>query len=178
MLRFFGIVILCIAASVVYGLIHDQITIRISPEYFTVLHPQILPKDTSLTGLALAWGVIATWWVGLILGVIVGLASCVGSRPKLSPNALIRPIDYLLLVMTVGAALSGCVGYELGVYQILQPSDLVLANVPADHINRVFAAGAIHLASYALGFVGGIAVAFWAWKERGKRAGGKSPESR
>ena len=36
-----------------------------SLEYFTVLHPQVLPIDYPPTAIALVWGVIATWWVGL-----------------------------------------------------------------------------------------------------------------
>src|SRR5277367_3085254 len=107
MMRFLSIVLLCIAASVAYGLVHDQITIRICPEYFTVLHPQILPHDTPLTLLALAWGVIATWWVGAILGILLGLCSCCGRRRKLSAGELVQPILKLLLVMAVGAIMSG-----------------------------------------------------------------------
>jgi len=168
MLRFLSIVFLCIGASVFYGLIHDQITIRISPEYFTVLHPQILPMDCPLTLLALAWGVIATWWVGLILGIVLALSSCCGKRPKLSASQLVRPILKLLLVMATGATVAGAIGYELGVHHVLKPSDLVVEEVPPDHITRVFAAGATHLASYALGFAGGIVLSIWAWKRRGK----------
>jgi hypothetical protein len=167
-LRFLSIVLLCIAAAIVYGLIHDQITIRISLEYFTVLHPQILPEDTSPTLLALAWGVIATWWVGLILGIILGLCSCCGRRPPLSAKDLLRPIIKLLLVMAVGATFAGVTGYELEIHHLLTPSQIVIENVPSDRISRLFAAGASHLASYALGIVGGIFLSIWAWMRRGK----------
>ena len=170
MFRFLGIVLLCIAASVAYGLLHDQITIRIAPEYFTVLHPQILPTDTPLTVLALAWGVIATWWVGLILGLILAVASCAGSRPKLSVGDLVRPVAWLLLVMAIGAVVSGVAGYLLGVYQLLIPADIVTERVRPGHINCVFAAGGAHLASYIIGFIGGIVVAVQAWIRRGKLA--------
>jgi hypothetical protein len=167
-LRFLSIVLLCIAAAIVYGLIHDQITIRISLEYFTVLHPQILPEDTSPTLLALAWGVIATWWVGLILGIILGLCSCCGKRPPLSAKDLVRPIIKLLLVMAVGATFAGATGFELAVHHLLMPSPIVVENVPFDRINRLFAAGASHLTSYTLGFIGGIVLSIWAWIMRGK----------
>ena len=170
MLRFLGIVLLCIAASVAYGLVHDQITIRISPEYFTVLHPQILPDATPLTVLALAWGVIATWWVGLTLGLILAIASCAGSRPKLSARDLVQPVTVLLMSMAIGAAVAGVVGYLLGVYGLIVPAPFVAEHVPTANINRVFAAGGAHLASYLIGFVGGIGVAVRAWKRRGKLA--------
>jgi hypothetical protein len=170
MLRFLSIVLLCIAASIAYGLVHDQITIRISLEYFTVLHPQILPEDTSPTVLALAWGIIATWWVGLILGIILGLACCVGKQPSLGAKDLLVPIIGLLGVMAVGAALAGIIGYELGVHKILTPAPFVTANVASDRINRLFTAGGSHLASYAIGFAGGIVLSIRSWIRRGKLA--------
>ena len=58
-----AIVGLCVAAAVVYGLVHDQVTVRLSLEYFTVLHPHVVDTD-SPTVLALVWGVIASWWMG------------------------------------------------------------------------------------------------------------------
>jgi hypothetical protein len=166
--RFLSIVLLCMAAAIFYGLIHDQITIRVSLEYFTVLHPQILPVDYPPTALALAWGVIATWWVGLILGLILAACSCWGKRPKLSARDLAGPVMTLLIVMALGAALSGIIGCELAARHIIEPSVLVLERVPHDKIDNLIAAGASHLASYVLGFAGGIVVSIRAWMRRGK----------
>ena len=61
MFVFLKIVALCTLAAIGYGLVLDQITIRICEEYFTVFHPQVLPEGSSKTLLALAWGVLATW---------------------------------------------------------------------------------------------------------------------
>jgi hypothetical protein len=167
-LRFLSIVLLCIAAAVVYGMIHDQITIRVSREFFTVLHPQILPEGTSRTVLALAWGVLATWWVGLILGIVLALCSCCGKRPKLSARDLVRPIIKLLLVMALGAAAAGWIGYCLATHDVLVPSRFVIDNVPSDKIDGVMAAGAAHTTSYTLGFVGGIVLSIRVWIRRGR----------
>ena len=41
-----AIVGLCIAAAVAYGLVHDQVTVRLSLEYFTVLHPHVVDTDS------------------------------------------------------------------------------------------------------------------------------------
>ena len=41
-----GIVLMCVAAAVLYGIAHDQITARVCVEYFTIppsSPPQILP---------------------------------------------------------------------------------------------------------------------------------------
>ncbi len=166
--RFVSIVFLCIIASIVYGVIHDQFTIRLSLEYFTVLHPRLFPEDfpVSPTLLALCWGIIATWWVGLILGVIIAATSCLGNRPSLSVKALVLPILKLLLTMGILAAVAAPIGYGLGWCGILLPAPLVLEEVPPEHINALFAAGASHLTSYASGFIGGIWVAVWAWNRR------------
>jgi hypothetical protein len=74
MIEFAKIVAFCIAAAVCYGVVHDQFTIRICLEYFTVGH---VPRFQSLptTAHAAAWGIVATWWVGLTLGILVGLSS-------------------------------------------------------------------------------------------------------
>ena len=92
------IILLCIVASVVYGILHDQVTARVCVEYFTIGHPPIFQTDDP-TLLAFGWGVIATWWMGLILSVPAVLASRLGSWPKFDAAHLVRPIGCLLIVM-------------------------------------------------------------------------------
>ena len=58
-----------VISSVIYGVLHDQITTRICLEYYmTGNHPRLL-NTNSPTLHGLVWGVIATWWVGLGLGI-------------------------------------------------------------------------------------------------------------
>jgi hypothetical protein len=54
------IIVLCIVAAMVYGILHDQVTARVCVEYFTIGHPPIFHTDDP-TLLAFGWGVIATW---------------------------------------------------------------------------------------------------------------------
>src|SRR5947199_10373702 len=96
--RFAAIILLCIAGAVVYGIIHDQITARICVEYFTIGHPAIFGTDDP-TLLGLGWGVIATWWVGLILGVPLALCSRVGAWPQFTAGRLGRPLAVLLMIV-------------------------------------------------------------------------------
>src|SRR5215212_9571429 len=78
-----SIVITCVMAACGYGIVHDQITARICIEYFTVGHPQIFEQPiTSPTVMGFAWGIIATWWVGLLLGIPLAIAARAGERPK------------------------------------------------------------------------------------------------
>jgi len=63
-----AIVGLCIAAAIGYGIGHDQITARVCVEYFTIGHPPIFSTDSPRL-LGLGWGIMATGWVGLVLGL-------------------------------------------------------------------------------------------------------------
>ncbi len=162
-----SIVGLCIVSAVVYGILHDQITARICVEYFTIGHPPIFPTE-SPTLLGLGWGIIATWWAGLILGIPLAIAARAGRRPKRDARSLVRPIAGLLLVMAVGAAISGVVGYLLAVNDLIRLADWLAERVPPDRHARFLADGAAHLASYGLGFLGGAVVIVRVWRLRGR----------
>ena len=99
------IILLCIVASVVYGILHDQVTARVCVEYFTIGHPPIFHTEGP-TLLAFGWGVIATWWMGLILSVPAVLASRLGSWPKFdaahSGASDLLPADRHGLFLTLG----------------------------------------------------------------------------
>src|SRR5436853_1440044 len=94
------ILLLCILAAITYGILHDQVTARVCVEYFTIGHPPIFHTD-SPTLLAIGWGIIATWWVGLMLGIAAALAARTGSWPKLNASAFMRPIGILMAIMGV-----------------------------------------------------------------------------
>src|SRR3954449_4153763 len=109
-MQFLLIILLCVLSAIFYGIIHDQITARICVEYFTIGHPPVFDTE-SPTLLGLGWGVIATWWVGLILGIPLAIAARAGRRPQRSAAELIRPILVLLACMAVTALLAGVVGH-------------------------------------------------------------------
>ena len=60
------IILLSILSACLYGVVHDQITIRVCLEYFTVAHPPYFPTH-SPTLLAICWGVAATAGIGAVL---------------------------------------------------------------------------------------------------------------
>jgi hypothetical protein len=162
------IVLTCIAAAVGYGLIHDQITIRVCPEYFTIGHDPIFP-DAPLTVIALIWGVIATWWMGLFLGTGLAIAARAGSSPKRTSRELRGPIWKLLQVMAGAALLAGIAGYlsaRLGWVWLVEP---FASNVPVARHAGFLADMWAHLASYAVGFFGGITLCVRVWIQRCNR---------
>jgi hypothetical protein len=163
-----AIVALCIASAVVYGIVHDQVTARVCVEYFTVGHPPVFHTD-SPTLLGLGWGIIATWWAGLLLGIPLAVAGRAGSRPRRSVRSLLRPILTLLLIMGICALLAGVAGFVLaglGEIVLVEP---FASRVPADRHARFLAAGGAHLASYLVGFVGGLVVIVRVWRSRDGR---------
>ena len=72
-------VVWCVAASVVYGWLHDAVTAQVCPEYFLPPYHPVLIATESPLALAAIWGVVATFWAGLALGVMLALANSLGS---------------------------------------------------------------------------------------------------
>jgi hypothetical protein len=164
----FKIVGLCIVSAIVYGLVHDQITARVCIEYFTIGHPPVFPTE-SPTLLALGWGIIATWWCGLILGVPLAVIARLGSRPKLEAGDFLKPIAIQLVCMGVVAAVASGSGYfaaRAGLVELMEP---LASEIPEPVHLRFLADLWAHLASYGTGFLGGVLIWIWAWRERSRR---------
>src|SRR5438552_17902607 len=108
-MAFVRIVVLGLVAAIGYGILHDQVTTRVCVEYFTIGHARLIESE-SPTVLALFWGVVATWWVGLPLGLMLAAAARIGRRPALTATDLMPSLRRLLAVMYAGALLSGIIG--------------------------------------------------------------------
>ena len=161
------IVLLCVGSAILYGISHDQVTARVCVEYFTIGHPPVFDTD-SPTLLALGWGVIATWWVGLMLGIPAALAARVGALPKYAAAHLVRPVFGLLLVMGCASLLAGVIGYfvaEAGGVWLVEP---LQSQVPVSKHSAFLADSWAHLAAYGVGVLGGIALCGWILFERWK----------
>ena len=162
-----GIVFLCVVAAVLYGATHNQITARVCVEYFTIGHPPMFGTDNP-TLLGLGWGICATWWVGLLLGVPLAVAARAGRRPKRSIESLVRPVAWLLAVTAVCALGAGSIGWLLalsGAVFLVGP----IANEvpPARHVPFLADLWA-HSTSYLVGCVGGVVVIVRVWRSRGR----------
>ncbi len=175
-MEFIKIVILGVVAACVYGIAQDQVTARVCVEYFTIGHPPIFDTD-SPTLLAFGWGIVATWWVGLPLGLLVGLTSRVGGWPRFTWRNLLRPVTVVLCVMGVISLTAGVTGYFVaseGGVRLVEP----LASRVAAGRHVLFLADLwAHLAAYGAGFLGGVGLCFWCIVTRGRRAVTKAKES-
>src|SRR5580693_7595335 len=151
------IVLLCIVAAGVYGILHDQVTARVCVEYFTIGHPPVFSTD-SPTLLALGWGVLATWWVGLLLGVPAALVSRLGTWPKYNAARLARPVFGLLVIMGCASLIAGLSGYfvaNAGGVSLVEP---LRSRVPESKHTAFIADLWAHFAAYGVGFFGGITI--------------------
>ena len=159
------IVLLCVAAAIGYGIVHDQITARVCVEYFTIGHPPVFDTDDP-TLLGLGWGIIATWWVGAILGVAAAVAARAGQRPPRSAASLVRPVAMLMGISAACATVAGIVGWllaQIGAVFLLEP---LATKVPRGMHSRFLADLWAHTASYAVGFLGGIVLCVRVWRSR------------
>ena len=143
-------------AAIAYGILHDQVTAHVCVEYFTIAHPPVFPTQSPFW-LAIGWGIIATWWVGLPLGIGLALAARIGSAPKLAVGDLMRPVAVLMLACLaiafatggIGALVSANGGDAIGYWREVIP--------PEKWTAFAFDAWA-HSASYLAGAVGGLFV--------------------
>ena len=165
------VILLCVAGAVAYGIIHDQITARLCIEYFTIAHPP-LPwlNSNSPTLVGLAWGVAATFWVGLALGFPMALASQSPPSPPVPLARLGKAILLLLATMAVAAMLFGLAGFELSRRGILSLPEGFSDLSPSAHYHRFMAVWFAHGASYLFGLLGGLYLIISTWNQRGRPA--------
>lgn len=154
-----------IFAAIAYGVLHDQVTAHLCVEYFTIGHPPIFPTSSPFL-LALGWGVVATWWVGLPLGVGLAVAARAGRAPRLSLAQLRRPILLLMLgcgALALLAGIAGAVGAALGWVRLV---GWLVEVVPSEKHVAFLADLWAHSASYAGGVLGGLGLMVWTWRRR------------
>ncbi len=162
------IVLECAAAAVLYGVVHDQITARVSRRYFTLDHPSLgypaIFHNPSPTVLGIAWGIVATLPLGTVLGVCVAFCATLGRWPEISPRAMRKPIACVLVFMACCAVACGFAGYALMVH--LHPG--ALRRHPG-YVRSVGVACA-HAASYAAAGLGAIVLCIWTVRRRRRLA--------
>lgn len=167
MKEFARIVAFCVFAAMVYGVLHDQVTARVCVEYFTIGHRFI--GTTSPTLLGFAWGILATWWFGLLLGVLLALAARIGALPKMELRDLRLPIVKLMLFCATLALVAGIVGYALARIGVVWLLPNMASAVPAEKHAAFLADLWTHDASYLGGAVGALALCGWTIRERMRR---------
>jgi len=171
------IVLLCVIASFLYGVLHDQVTVRICLEYFTVFHPP-LGVGHDPTVLALAWGVVATWWMGAMFGLALAGCSRWGAPPRLTWRDHRRGLFVVLLATAIAATAAGIVGHRLaraGSAYVLAPwSDRIPTGKHVAFLTDLWA----HNAAYLVSALGGVVLCVRAvFRRRALRRGGVTTDA-
>ncbi|MGD0463029.1 MAG: hypothetical protein ABSB74_11145 [Tepidisphaeraceae bacterium] len=160
--REYAFLVLCTAVAMFYGIVNDQITSRISWEYFYYgkdLAP-IIGSDTPPNPNALQWqaariGAAATWWAGLVIGAAMLIANNPSPRHRqLSYARLIARLPGIMGIVALTAIVVGIAGH----YYLLNWISQDFRDLTADHMwrpRRFMTTYGIHLGGY---FGGAIAV--------------------
>jgi len=155
-----GILILTIILTPIlagiYGLIHDQISYSISPEYFTKFKfEQFGFVEYGLDDKRITVGIIgvwATWWTGLIIGIVNGFTGLIQPNYKKMTKSILKA-TFLTFITTI---IFGIIGLIFG--KIFSSYTNVDWDFPSDLIDKksFITVGIMHNFSYVGGFVGMI----------------------
>jgi hypothetical protein len=117
--REYVFLLFCVAVAMIYGIINDQITSRISWEYFyygkvlaPILGPQTPPDSAALSWQAVRIGVEATWSAGLIAGAALLIANNPSVNPRLTYRRLAATLPVVIAITIAFASLFGWAGYH------------------------------------------------------------------
>ena len=138
----------------IYGILHDQVTYSISPEYFTKFkyiqfgfEPMWFGGDRQTVAVI---GFLATWWTGLFIGTTIGLIALIFPDHISMRKAIIKAIKLTFLI----AALFGFIGFLYGKFYLTKTGfDWWLPENLIDR-NGFITVGSIHNFSYMGGAVG------------------------
>jgi len=175
----------------IYGIIHDQITYTISPEYYTKfkfiqfgladwgMGQNIGTQETPEIKLnrprlgASIVGFLATWWVGMFIGIILGLIGLIHKNGKEMFKITMKACVLTIII----ALVTGLIGLVYG--------KMVLANNPPNwflpdnlsHQANFISVGSMHNFSYLGGLIGMIVGITYSIRKRFKGAEKKQVES-
>ncbi len=124
-LIFFSFALLGTMLACMYGVLHDQITYTISPEFYHLIR---FPKY-GITVDAGRWGVaqvaiINTWKIGLLVSTVISFAGLIHSN---NPKIIRYTLEAFVLAISIAAFMS-LVGYVFGKFNQDQLSKL------SDHV--------------------------------------------
>lgn len=147
----------------IYGILHDQITYSISPEYYTEFKfIQFGLSDEKYPTLVPHWllvcvvGFLATWWMGPPIALFLLL---VGLKNPTAKGMFITAIRAIVVTM-ITAMITGIFGLMYGLFSI---PDTTYWYIPENLIDKssFIAVGSMHNFSYLGGLLGMILGIFY-----------------
>lgn len=175
MKKFLVLLLILIIAPLIgglYGIIHDQLTYTISPEYYTKFkfyqfgliesgYETVFPNPRLQVSII---GFMATWWMGVPIGLILGLTGLIHRSGK----SMFKVTLQAFLVTMLVAFFTGLIGLTYGMFYLsgtgvdwLFPENLI-------DKESFIAVGSMHNFSYLGGLVGMIAGIIFSVREKRK----------
>ena len=138
----------------VYGILHDQISYSISPEYFTKFKFEQFgfveygfENERATVAIIGFW---ATWWTGLIIGAVNGIVGLIQSTTK-----MMRKSIYGATIRTLGIGIGiGLIGIVVGEFIISEIDGNWIIPENVKDKNDFLVVGTMHTFSYIGGLVG------------------------
>ena len=114
---YFLMLIFSAVVAGIYGILHDQISYTLSEEYFTQFKFKqfgiLWSYDAPRLGAAYV-GALATWWVGILVFIVLGLLGFMFH----SPRQMVSNISKSFFVVIGVAFLTSLAGLAFGYYQV------------------------------------------------------------
>jgi len=163
------------AAAVLYGIVNDQVTVTIAPEYYSVLKRHEFAVILDRAGLLSApprfqvvvLGVIGSWWLGLWCGAALGLAATIGPAPPVGLRLFVRALSLVVLAAVAFSVISGTVAYAAQpLVDPLRWRRIALWGI--EDVRSVYAAGWWHTGAYAGGLLGALVASGWVIARRSR----------
>jgi len=171
------IVLGCVIGGL-YGIIHDQLTYTISPEYYTKFkfyqfglmdggNEAIFPTPRYQVSLV---GFMATWWMGLFISIILGILGFIHTENR---QMLLVTMKAMVVTMIIALA-TGFIGLAYGKWVLAKTG--VSWQLPENLVDKenFIAVGSMHNFSYLGGAAGLIAAIIYSIRQRKKRTPARS----
>lgn len=169
--QFIFILLASIAIASCFGILHDQVTYTISPEYYTRfkfimfrLTEEGVPLQMNHRLGAILIGIKATWWVGMIIGLFYAFMLI-----RIKREHLIRELYFKTIAITFFITIiCSVIGYFYGRFYLINTGvDWYLPQNLQD-INSFICVGSIHNASYLGGLLGLLTGTLFITIQKGK----------
>jgi len=159
--------------SVLYGVVNDQITVTLSPEYFSVFKRAQFGPALEAAGLsqspvrvqAVLVGALATWWFGCFLGAVLSSIGLTDRRCPLPTRDFLRAVIGIML-FTLCLSFFSCLA-AYAAEPVIKPTAEgwpFLAGIRT--VRAAFSVGWWHNAAYLRGVLGTILACVWVRKRR------------
>lgn len=171
-LTFLLIIIVSSLIAGIYGILHDQLTFSISSEYYTkfkfyqfgLVAREVDVVFANQRLLVSVVGFMATWWVGLIIGFVLGLIGLIQRNAKHMFYVTIRA----MLITICIAFIMALIGLAYGKFYLAKVGVEWQLPVNLMYPENFIAVGSMHNFSYLGGLIGLIAGVIFSIRKKQK----------